>query len=156
MIDRAALALWLALTPSHLVDKQGNHFLNRQLSHEAADAMATACSEADPFPLDTDGRLCGAFLVVMAGLESGFSLHPAGSNDHGHAAGPFQEWRGGDVRTQSWIASTRHYLATVRDAIRFCPEQPIAQLAGEACGRSAIHAARWLQVTRIISEVSFP
>lgn len=155
MIRAPLLAAWLALTPSHLVDRQGNHFANRQLSHEAADAMATACAEADPFPSDDDGRICGAFLVVMAGLESGFSLHPNGLNDHGRARGPYQEWTGGDVRSQSWLASTRHYLVTVRDAMRACPGAPISRLAGERCG-GEVHRARWAQVVRIVQEVAFP
>lgn len=151
MLTAAALAAWIALAPSHLVDRQGNRFADRQLSHEAADAFATACAESDPFPLDTDGRLCGAFLVVMAGLESGFSLHARG--DGGAALGPFQEHFGGASRDASWLTSARHYLATVRTALRACPDQPIAMLAGERCGSSRIHAARWLQVTRVLREV---
>jgi hypothetical protein len=149
MISLATLSTWIALTVPHLVDPQGRHFVARQLPVEARDAFAVACIERDPFPSDDDGRVCAAFLVVMAGLESGFSLHPNGSNDHGLAAGPFQEWRGGELRTRSWIDATRHYLATVRDAMRACPEQTIAQLAGERCGESRIHVVRWAKVREL-------
>lgn len=155
MTPLAIFSTWIALAVPHLLDGQGNHFAARQLPREARDAFALACSEADPFDGDVDGRTCGAFLVVMGGLESAFSLFPRGSNDHGLAAGPFQEWRGDALRTQSWIVSTRHYLATVKSiALRTCPDAPISSLAGERCGGD-VHKLRWAQVTRIAA-LPFP
>jgi hypothetical protein len=152
VIDRAALLAWIVLIPTRLLDNAGNHFLARQLPHEAAEAFATVCAENSPFPFDPDAHLCGAWLVVQAGLESRFSLHPNGSNDHGHAAGPFQEWRGGDARTFSWLTASRHFISTTRDAMRMCPDQFIAPIAGERCGESRYHVSRWAQVVRIVRE----
>jgi hypothetical protein len=152
VIDRAALLAFVISSVTHLTDSQGRHFLARQLPHEAAEAFATVCADNDPFPFDPDGKLCGAWFVVMAGLESGFSLHPNGSNDNGHAAGPFQEWRGGDARTSNWLNATRHYLTTTRDAMRVCPDQFIAPIAGERCGESRIHRDRWATVVRLVRE----
>lgn len=146
MIPLAIFSTWISLTVPHLTDAQGHHFLARQLPTEARDAFAVACIESNPFPGD-DGRACGSFLVVMAGLESGFSLHIRG--DGGAALGPWQEHFGGSARDESWIVSTRHYLRTVAMALRACPTQPIAMLAGQRCGASTVNAQRWAQVERL-------
>ena len=102
--------------------------------------------------MDPTGRACVGFDLVMAALESGFSLHPSGSNDHGVAAGPFQEHYGAEQRTASWIISVRHYHRTVKTiAFASCPEQPIASLAGERCGESQKHQERWAQIKNLLS-----
>ncbi len=140
------LLAWLFLVSTTLTDSHGLHF--RRVPDEAARAFVQACSGANLFP--EDARLCPAFLLVMGAYESGWSLHPNGSNDSGRAAGPFQEWRGGEERTASWLRATRHYLGTVKQAIMVCPEEPIAPLAGERCGASRVHRERWAIVRRIL------
>lgn len=140
------LLLWLLLISTTLTDRHGLHF--RRVPEEAARAFVQACAEANLFE---DQRLCPAFLLVMGARESGWSLHPQGSNDSGKAAGPFQEWRGGEERTASWIRATRHYLGTVKRAIMVCPEEPIAPLAGERCGASAVHRERWAEIRRLMT-----
>lgn len=141
----ALVPLMVDETPRHF------HFSASQLPAEAASAFVQACTERNPFPSDPENKLCAVFLLVMAGEESGFGLHVVG--DGGRALGPFQEHTGGDLRDRSWLSSSRHYLhTTVVEAMRQCPEQPIARLAGERCGSSEHHARRWSQITRLVNE----
>lgn len=140
------LLAWLFIVSTTLTDARGLHF--RRVPDEAARAFVQACAEANLFD---EPKLCPAFLLVMGARESGWSLHPNGSNDSGHAAGPFQEWRGGDLRTRDWLTATRHYLGTVAQATRVCPEQFIAPLAGERCGSSVVHVERMRQVRTILA-----
>jgi hypothetical protein len=135
-------ALLLALVPL-LVDETPRHwhFTQAQLPQEAAQAFVQACTERNPLG---EPDLCPIFLTVMAGLESRFQLHIVG--DGGKALGPFQEHTGGAARDASWLSSARHYLGTVATAVRGCPDEPIARLAGERCGDSRHHRERWAQM----------
>jgi hypothetical protein len=145
-------ALLFALVPL-MVDETPRHFhfSAAQLPQEAASAFVQACEERNPFPSDPENKLCAVFLLVMAGEESRFQLHIVG--DGGKAVGPFQEHTGGEARDRSWLSSTRHYLhLTIPEAMRQCPEQVIARLAGERCGSSEHHARRWAQITRLLHE----
>lgn len=138
----ALVPLMVDETPRHF------HFSRSQLPQEAASAFVQACGERNPFPSDPDNKLCPVFLLVMAGEESAFNLHIVG--DGGKAVGPFQEHTGGELRDRSWLSSSRHYLNTVAWACRACPEQPISALAGEYCGHSSHHEARWSQVVKLV------
>jgi hypothetical protein len=155
-VDTMTPAALFLLVPL-MVDEtpQHNHFATSQLPHEAASAFVQGCKERNPFSLDTDNRLCPIFLLVMAGEESRFQLHPQGESWDARAnvaQGPFGEWYGGEARTASWISATRHYLQTVVTATRACPEEPIAMLAGERCGESKHHTRRWAQIIRLLHE----
>lgn len=140
-----------------ITDRQGRHFQRHQLPDEAARSMVQACAELDPFvdtrynraslepdPLVAAHRTCVSFLLVMGALESGWQLHVAG--DHGKAHGPYQEWT---YEPGTWLDASRHYLRTVGTALRVCPEQVIAPLAGERCGDSSVHAYRWGKILDI-------
>ena len=129
-----------------ITDRSGRHFARHQLPDEAARSFVQACAELDPF---NDTKRCAAFLLYMSALESGWRLHISG--DHGHAHGPFQEWTGGEPAT--WLEASRHYLSTVSRAMRVCPEQVIAPLAGERCGASAVHQARWAKIQMLVDSV---
>ena len=135
------LLAWVFLTCTLITDRQGRHFARHQLPDEAARSMVQACAELDPF---ANQKRCVAFLLVMGALESGWQLHVAG--DHGKAHGPYQEWT---YEPGTWLDASRHYLRTVGTAMRVCPEQVIAPLAGERCGDSAIHAKRWAVILDI-------
>jgi hypothetical protein len=155
-MNHEVLVKWAFLVVTKIIGHDGSHFQPSQLPREAADAFVTACEESNLFEQDPTGRICVGFDLVMAGLESAFSLHPGGSNDHQLAAGPFQEHYGDELRTRSWIVATRHYHHTVRNvAFVSCPEQPIASLAGERCGTSRIHELRWAQI-KTLYQVPLP
>lgn len=140
----ALVPLMVDETPRHF------HFSASQLPYEAASAFVRACEERNPFLSDPDNKLCPVFLLVMAGEESAFNLHAVG--DGGKAIGPFQEHMGGELRDRSWLDSSRHYLhITIPEAMRQCPDQFIARLAGERCGNSEHHRQRWSQVVRLVS-----
>jgi hypothetical protein len=151
-MNHLALVKWAFQVVPLIVDPGQHHFAARQLPQEAADAFVTACETDNLFDTDPTGRLCVGFDLVMSALESGFSLFPHGLNDHGRAAGPFQEHYGAEQRTVSWLVSTRHYHHTVKNvAFVSCPEQPIAALAGERCGESPKHNERWAQIKTLMS-----